>query len=57
MAMVVLSAPRATEMALHNLESEADRSFNNACHEINVGETIAPAANRCYRLNFGEHLD
>lgn len=57
MIMAVLPAAAATAAALAALESEAEHAFEEACTEVDPGETIAPNAHACFELHFDASAD
>jgi len=57
MKIVLLPSAEGTEEKLHALEAEAGHSFEQACTEIEVGETLVPAEDVCYEAHVDQGSD
>jgi hypothetical protein len=58
MKMAVLAATAGTDAAFDALKAEGNHSLTFACTEVDVGQTMVPVEDACYKLHFnGSAMD
>lgn len=56
MAIVLLPAAATTDAALDALKADGASAINMTCTTVTSGQTMTPAANKCYTLSFNQQL-